>query len=890
MGSTFVHFQWMKMRSPIGLMLAAWLIAAAGSTTAQADEAAPPPAGTQPVQPAITDVETNPLQQRIAEYRGKAQGIQTGETVRSAESTARLAARATEISGLQAQLSEALAMPPASPERGERIDETFSALQRLVDRLRDDRNQAIEAMDTAIEERDRWQPTPIDEPGQLPELNNAVDEYRTMLQSRVEAVQQEIDLASAHLSSARSLRRRAQSHASEASQERARTTRLQEAASEVRSIPIDVQSTIRRTVGEWWQAPKQINQIQALGSLFLGLMELALLLIVGMAVHQRIPQWIRLLLQPTETDSKTEHWATHGRFPAWMVAGDVRALNGVLGPIVQDLLVLGLSVGVMLWLAHSIPLAAWIALLFAAGASIRLAQGAVELALITPTENRPALKVTEESVRQAIVWVVHAFGLLLAIEIALTHLLVDILAADRVAELVGEIAFRLNALLAVVGLVRWGDTIRARVAAGGADSGLSLWVVNSGSRRMQSLVGSAVGFALLALRLALGILQGLVDSRAGLSWVSAALARRQLRDDSSTDRRPLPLATRNAIGQGSLRSLHVQDYVARIHQCHAEWKTEPRRGLVAITGDRGCGKSIVMDALRTALDGPVTSASAPIGTTTEIRALNWLIDAAQLQASPNTESVVAALSERPPSVFLLSNLHRLYLRTVGGYGGLDAVLAVMQATGRHHFWVASFHGPAWSFLAGMNHIGNVGIFPTRLHLKPIDPADLSTWLLGQTRSAGFAPRFDGMLQRQAQGPDRARLLERTERAYWRLLAEASMGNPTVAVRLWVDGLRATDDPTVLDVLIPKTHDSDELTELEDSELFALTAIILHEDLNVEEMQHVLNMPIPRVRALFRGLEQRSLITETETGRYKVRLNWLPAVERFLRRRSYLHKS
>ena len=214
--------------------------------------------------------------------------------------------------------------------------------------------------------------------------------------------------------------------------------------------------------------------------------------------------------------------------------------------------------------------------------------------------------------------------------------------------------------------------------------------------------------------------------------------------------------------------------------------------------------------------------------------------------------------------------------------GVDAGLPVV--------WVASIHGPAWAFLSEMRHIGNVGVFTTRVQIQPLNAADLSAWLLSQTAAAGFQPRFDGMLQRPASGPDGARILERTERAYWQLLAEASQGNPTVAVRMWVDGLRATATESAFAVTVPRTHDTRDLESLEDADLFALTALILHDDMDVHEMGRVLNIREGHVRSICRTLEQLTLITETDTGRYKVRLNWLPAVERHLRRRSFLHKS
>ncbi len=883
----------MKTRFPIGQALGAVALLVCMVAPAAADDEAGSVESTPHAAPseqvAHTGVDNaNPIQRRVVEYEGKIRGIQAGENVRSSESTERLTARATETAELRTQLTAALSMPPASPDRSERIDQTFYALRRLVDRLRDDRTQAIESLESVTATRNDALSVLMDGPGTEPDIQRAIDQYKSALQQPVDAAKLEIDLASAHLTSARKLRRRARSHASPEAILSARAGRLEEAASEVRSIPLDVESSIRRTLGEWWRAPQGLTQFQALGSLFLGIMELALLLGLGMWIHGRIPLWTRRVLQSLCPDNDSDAWSNGIRFPSWVIAGDIKAMGSVLGPVIQDLLVLILSASVMVWLKSAIPLAAWLALIFAAGACVRLTQGAIELALITPSENRPGLRVTEEAVRTALLWLVQAFGLLLAIAVIMDHLLLEILAADRIAELLGDAVTPVAALIVIVGLVRWGDTIRHRLQASGVHSSFARWLAAE-RRGPITIAVAALSLIVLLIRLCSSLLQSLIESRAGLSWLGAALARRQLREDKTEQRRPLPLPTRNAIGQGALRTLHIDEYVQSVVTRHKEWASDPRQGMVAITGDRGCGKSVVMDSLSRTLDGHTVSANAPVGTPSNEQALLWLISATGIDAEPCTESVIEALNRTTATAFLLSNLHRLYTRSVGGYAGLDSVLAVMQATGRHHFWVASFHGPAWSFLVGMHHVGNVGVFPTRIHLQPVGPADLSTWLLSQTRSAGFTPRFDGMLQQPARGPDRARLLERTERAYWRLLAEASMGNPTVAVRLWVDGLRAAEDNAVLDVTIPRAHESHELETLEDTELFALTAIILHDEMTVNDLHRVLNMRESQVRAVCRGLEQLTLISETEHGRYKVRLNWLPSVERHLRRRSFLHK-
>ena len=110
----------------------------------------------------------------------------------------------------------------------------------------------------------------------------------------------------------------------------------------------------------------------------------------------------------------------------------------------------------------------------------------------------------------------------------------------------------------------------------------------------------------------------------------------------------------------------------------------------------------------------------------------------------------------------------------------------------------------------MSHVGHVNVFAKRVHLGAFDPPDLSQWLTAQTRKAGIEPRFDTLTQKTVTGPDRARMLERAERAYWRLLADAAQGNPSVAMRLWLSSLRpAPETKDMAFVGLFKSHETEE---------------------------------------------------------------------------------
>ena len=832
----------------------------------------------------------DPVERRIGEIQERTSKIHAGESIRATESTARHNQRRMELASLQEQLDVAVSMPPGSPVRAEQVDQTWFSLRNLVKRLQDDRIQALDALKTAQSDREKINTQDrLNVPGN-PSIDAAMDGFIQAHDARVQAVEREIDVTSTLITKAKTLRRTARNASSKAAIQSVEIHRLEDIQAEIVSIPIDLRSSLRQTIEAWWKNPEELSHVQALGGLFLGLMELSFLLVIGMWAHGRIPTWTQRFIRTWVPETDPQDWRRGQGLPSWMVEGDLRSLAPPVSALIQDLLIFSIASAVMVWLREPVPLIGWLALVFAAGACVRGAQSIVSLALITPTENRPGLRVTSPEVRQASLWIIQFFGMLKAIELIVVHLLVVILGADRIAALFSESVQLFMVGLMGITLLRWGDLLRSRVQDGGTDSFIAQWIVQSGDSKITGLLGAILAVAILAGRFVGTFVQGIIEQRGGLAWLGTILARRQLRDAGERDEAPLSTPMRRSIGIGALEALRMDSEIQQIQRYFTSWQQDPRRGLIAITGDRGVGKTILMSSLKDRLHDRWIEASTPIGHTKASDSLRWLASVANLENQSSKEDLILAFKKIPPTLFLLSNLNRLFHRAVGHYDGLDAVLAVMQATGRHHFWVASFHDPAWSFLQGMAHVGHVNVFSQRIRLGALNPADLSQWLESHTRTVGIEPNFDSLLQRKNSGPDHARVLERTERAYWRLLADSSQGNPSVAVRLWMDSLKSSKErPDVVHVSLFTARNSEELDELSDDELFALTALILHDELTVSELHTVLNQTESNVRALCRGLEQRALVRETETGRYKVRLTWLPSVERHLRRRSFMHK-
>ena len=348
------------------------------------------------------EVPADPVERRAAEFTERTRRMMLGDADRIREASARRAARSDEISALSVQLSAALALPPASLERQEQIDQTAQSLQNLIDRILDDRAQAKAAHAEAQQALESAR-TETEQGGmsQDSRLKSSRVAFLQAHEDRTASMLTEIDGASENLGRGHCACCVLEASPPCAMRRRARRSRRAD-------IHPSGHRFRRRRARAHGIGLRRGSIVQALGGLFLGLMQLALLLVLGMWVHGRLPGWTTQLLTGPETTDDNSQWTQQRDFPRWMVPGDWSAISDPLGRALQDLVVGGIGVGIILWLGVDVPLLAWISLIFVCGAAVRLGQGVVELTLVTPDESRPALRVVDASVRAGLMWTVRS--------------------------------------------------------------------------------------------------------------------------------------------------------------------------------------------------------------------------------------------------------------------------------------------------------------------------------------------------------------------------------------------------------------------------------------------------------------------------------------------------
>ena len=267
--------------------------------------------------------------------------------------------------------------------------------------------------------------------------------------------------------------------------------------------------------------------------------------------------------------------------------------------------------------------------------------------------------------------------------------------------------------------------------------------------------------------------------------------------------------------------------------------------------------------------------------------LDWIASVCGISEADTAEELVSAIDALPPQAWVLQGTHRGWSRKVEGFAAMSALLLVINATSIRHMWVVSMHRPSWEFFASSGSLVDVGVFRTVISLAPLTTDQLRELTIGRTERAGFEADFSQLVRSSPLGGDPVLERERSIQLFYRLLLEASGGNPTTAVHLWTTCLETTDRDGVLAVYVHEALRGGVLSNLQDTALFLLVALRIQDEVSEVELEQVTNLPRNVVRANVRLLISKGLV-QHEGAVLRIPDSRIPAVTRTLRRRHFLH--
>ena len=278
--------------------------------------------------------------------------------------------------------------------------------------------------------------------------------------------------------------------------------------------------------------------------------------------------------------------------------------------------------------------------------------------------------------------------------------------------------------------------------------------------------------------------------------------------------------------------------MAPIIEQFERWKASQRDSSLALVGEKGLGKTTLLADTRKHFDAVelsfCTLRERLLSADDVCRVLSPVVGAT---SHSTLDSLIETLNEGPERAVFIDDAHLSFLRIVDGYRGFDALVELVNRTGSRVFWVLSFNDYAWSFLNAAH--GGRAYFRQVRHMKRWTTDELRDLIGRRTEKAGYELSFDASLmddERRELGE--FQLIEGAD-GFFRLLWEASRGNPRAASSLWLNAL-SYRGRNQLRVRLFSSARTNALSRASDDVFFALAAIAQHENLSAKELQATLN--------------------------------------------------
>lgn len=286
---------------------------------------------------------------------------------------------------------------------------------------------------------------------------------------------------------------------------------------------------------------------------------------------------------------------------------------------------------------------------------------------------------------------------------------------------------------------------------------------------------------------------------------------------------------------------------------------------VAVVGETGSGKSSFINcAVRLHLSGtPIVRHTFESTVTTEDTLVSTLAAVAGHPEAKTLADLETCLLEFDgPRIVLMECAHQLFLRRVGGFEAIRALMLLVARTNHKVFWVISVAEYAWVYLDRV--VGIADYFPYLIETRTMSREDIEEAVTTRNEASGFALRFlEGeRLSKRARKSLKAASNEAARqqilrRRFFEDMQRASRGNVQIALYLWIRCIHPKGD--VLEVDPVPDLNFDFVADLPLPKLTALAAVLQHGYLTPAEHAKIFDKGLASSALLFEALEDQGLI-------------------------------
>jgi hypothetical protein len=304
-------------------------------------------------------------------------------------------------------------------------------------------------------------------------------------------------------------------------------------------------------------------------------------------------------------------------------------------------------------------------------------------------------------------------------------------------------------------------------------------------------------------------------------------------------------------------------------------------GLIAITGERGIGKSSFLAHVKSLINENMILIDCENENYENL--LRSLGDALGIK-SVTAEIVSERLSATDIHTIAIDNLHRLVRPVIGGQDNLSCFADFIQSITGNVMWLLSADSFAWQFIRSARADRTAS--EELIQLRSWSEAQITELLDLRNEEAGIEPDFSNtQVPSEFMESSLEDAAARIKTGVYRMIWTLSGGNPSVALRLWADSLSPGEngDITVRTPSQPTTRDLDGASR----NVMLVLRVIAQSDL-ITEQDVAENLRLPRgaVSSAIHYSILRGWIVKTGVH-YQLSWLWFRTITRVLARQNML---
>ena len=304
-------------------------------------------------------------------------------------------------------------------------------------------------------------------------------------------------------------------------------------------------------------------------------------------------------------------------------------------------------------------------------------------------------------------------------------------------------------------------------------------------------------------------------------------------------------------------------------------------GIVAISGERGIGKSSFLEHVQELSDDSMILLDCVSG------------DYAQLEHSlgqalgikrVDPKHVTAKLTESGIQTIGIDNLHRLVRPIIGGQKELIQLTDLIENVSADVLWLNSVDRFAWQYLRRAR--ADQSAVSELIALPPWTEEQLTDLLNQRNNETGIDADFSKVkVPNEYLESTLKSGQERNQAGIYRMIWTLAGGNPSVALQIWADSL-CPEDSGRLSVVIPTQPKTRELENVSQNILLVLRAIAQSEVISQADIADNLRLPTGAVSSAMHYSLSRGWIEESAAG-FRLSWEWFRTITSVLARQNLL---